>query len=153
EPGVRRAGAQPLGRRGRASHPGNTVQWQRGGVMTRNNRNTGEAPEGRSRGNRIFHVVALLLLAPLFIAAVAAVAIPWFIEWRNADAPLVASSGEPADEVPELTPRETYSKGVELLMAQDLDGAETQFEDARERAAQDAELRYRAAFNLAMTHV
>lgn len=61
-----------------------------------------------------------------------------------------AASTEPAPETPALTPRGRYNAGLEHLRAGDSQAAADAFLAARDTAGPDPELRYRAAFNLAL---
>lgn len=56
------------------------------------------------------------------------------------------------DEDALLSPRTVYNDGLQALTAASFDDAQHRFEEARDRAGPDRELRFRAAFNLAMTH-
>ena len=59
-----------------------------------------------------------------------------------------SSASAPPPDIPELTPRGMYNAGLEKLRAGDHGAAAEAFLAARDGAGPDAELRYRAAFNL-----
>lgn len=75
---------------------------------------------------------------------------------QDADAPTQAPEDDaPPDvstpaEAPALTPRGRYNVGLDLLGAGDSQAASDAFLEARDSAGPDPELRYRAAFNLAL---
>ena len=75
---------------------------------------------------------------------------------QDADAPTeVPEDDAPPDvstpaEAPALTPRGRYNVGLDLLGAGDSQAASDAFLEARDSAGPDPELRYRAAFNLAL---
>ena len=64
---------------------------------------------------------------------------------QEAAAPEAAASAEPA-----LTPRGRYNSGLSQLGADDFEAAADEFLAARDSAGPDAQLRYRAAFNLGL---
>ncbi len=66
----------------------------------------------------------------------------------DANAPAPDSSAPAADE---LSPRERYNQSLALLDAQDLDAAELALRAARAAGAEDAELRFRASYNLGVS--
>ena len=57
---------------------------------------------------------------------------------------------EPQDDLAQLTPRQRYNAGRERLAGGDPGAAADAFLSARDDAGADAELRYRAAFNLGL---
>jgi Ca-activated chloride channel family protein len=80
----------------------------------------------------------------------------------EAPAPLVASppatdEGPPAaatpGEVAPETPRERYNRGVEALQSGELDDAERDLARARREAGDDAELRFRATYDLGFLEI
>ena len=73
----------------------------------------------------------------------------WKATTGQDDTRAVPESASPA-EAPDMTPRGHYNAGLEALRTGDHAAAAEAFLSARDRAGPDAELRYRAAFNLGL---